>query len=400
MSSPDPNAPEPPFILGFEEWVALPDLGLPAIRAKVDTGARTSALHAFRIEPFGPAAAPMVRFAVHPVPGRETIEVVATAPLIDQRDVTSSNGERERRCVIAARMRIGARSWPVEITLTNRAAMSYRMLLGRQALTAGMLIDPTTSFRQPRLGYRVYGKMPARDLGRRALTIALIGRRLDQPTARLLARAIEARGHRLIPIDPARAELDPVADGLALRLDGVPMAPPDAIVAGAAAHLSGFEIAIWRHLESLGADTSASADALAVLSNRAATAQRLLAAGVPVDRAMLAKQAPRRPSHHASQPAPAVLVLAGDAFSRNIEGIPAEIRAAEDLSARAAAALGLGLARIDLAREGPAFRVLGVTACPALTGFGGRAAALAARLVALIEERCRRAVEDLPQNGT
>jgi ribosomal protein S6--L-glutamate ligase len=140
-----------PFILGWEEWVALPELGLPAIKAKVDTGARTSALHAYFVEPFGSGKRPQVRFGVHPIPRRADVEVVCTAPVVDRRDVTSSNGEREKRYVISTPIRIGEREWPIEVTLTNRDAMSYRMLLGRQAIGDGILVDPASSFRQPRL---------------------------------------------------------------------------------------------------------------------------------------------------------------------------------------------------------------------------------------------------------
>ena len=81
------------FILGWEEWLALPDLGLPAIRAKVDTGAKTSALHAHQIEAFGPPGARMVRFAVYPIPGRQDIEVTCSAPVVGRREVTSSNDQ-------------------------------------------------------------------------------------------------------------------------------------------------------------------------------------------------------------------------------------------------------------------------------------------------------------------
>jgi ribosomal protein S6--L-glutamate ligase len=138
-----------PFILGWEEWVALPELGLPAVKVKVDTGARTSALHAFFVEPFGSSRSPRVRFGVH-------IEIVCAAAVIDRRHVTSSNGEREHRYVISTSLRIGAREWPIEVTLTNRDTMSYRMLLGRQAIAGGVLVDPGSSFRQPRLRYKLY----------------------------------------------------------------------------------------------------------------------------------------------------------------------------------------------------------------------------------------------------
>lgn len=150
------------MILGWEEWVALPELGLPAIKAKVDTGARTSALHASYVEPYGPARARKLRFGVRPIPNRDDIEIACTARLVDKRLVRSSNGEREQRYVIETAMRIGAREWPIEVTLADRNMMSYRMLLGRQAIAAGVLVDPSSSFLQPRLGYKRYEAPRAR----------------------------------------------------------------------------------------------------------------------------------------------------------------------------------------------------------------------------------------------
>lgn len=150
------------LILGWEEWVALPELGLPAIKVKVDTGARTSALHAVFIEPFGPARNRMVRFGVHPIPNRSDIEITCIAPLVDKREVRSSNGEREERYVITTPIAIAERAWPIEITLTNRQMMTYRMLLGRQAIPAGILVDPRSSFRQPKLRYKLYPEVGVR----------------------------------------------------------------------------------------------------------------------------------------------------------------------------------------------------------------------------------------------
>lgn len=147
------------FILGREEWVGLPALGLPSLKAKIDTGARTSALHATQIEPFLLNGAPWVAFKVHPVPRHSQIEIACQAPLLDQRNVTSSNGEPELRYVIATDLEIGDRLWPIEVTLTNRASMRLRMLIGRQALQSGMLIDPSTNFRQPRRSHKIYRKL-------------------------------------------------------------------------------------------------------------------------------------------------------------------------------------------------------------------------------------------------
>lgn len=147
------------WILGWEEWVSLPELGLPAIKAKVDTGARTSSLHAFFVEPLKTDGTEMVRFGVHPIPRRDDVEIICQARVVGRREVTSSNGERENRYVIETPIRIGDREWPIEITLANRNTMAYRMLLGRQAITADMLVDPASSFRQPRLRYKLYSSV-------------------------------------------------------------------------------------------------------------------------------------------------------------------------------------------------------------------------------------------------
>ena len=148
---------DPTIILGWEEWVAFPGLGLPAIKAKIDTGAKTSALHAEAIEPYGAATARRVRFVVRPAPRRPDIVVTCTAPLIDQRAITSSNGMTEDRYVIGAEIVVAGHAWPIEISLSDRRDMSYRMLLGRQALQAGcVLVDPGASFRQARLSFKLY----------------------------------------------------------------------------------------------------------------------------------------------------------------------------------------------------------------------------------------------------
>ena len=148
-----------PFILGFEEWAGLPDLGLPSLKAKVDTGARTSALHARDIELFHENGVAYVRFKVQPVPRRPAIEITCRALIADQRTVTSSNGEQERRFVIETAIEIGDRRWPIEITLTNRETMHYRMLIGRRALQPGTLVDPASSFHQARRSHKVYRRL-------------------------------------------------------------------------------------------------------------------------------------------------------------------------------------------------------------------------------------------------
>jgi len=144
--------------LGWEEWVGLPDLSLPAIKAKVDTGAKTSALHAVAIEPFGTEKNPQVRFIMHPDPSNTSIEVVCSAKVIDRRNITSSNGSTELRYVIQSHVHIGGKKWPIDISLTNRETMGYRMLLGRSALIEGVSVSPSLSFQQKELSYDVYKK--------------------------------------------------------------------------------------------------------------------------------------------------------------------------------------------------------------------------------------------------
>jgi len=145
-----------PLILGRREWVALPELGLFAIKAKVDTGAKTSALHAEDIEPFGTKARRRVRFIIRPLLENPDIAVHCEADLDGARDVTSSSGERENRYMITTTLRVGMREWPIELGLTNRDGLAHRMLLGRQAIRPGMLVDPARSFLLPKLSPRLY----------------------------------------------------------------------------------------------------------------------------------------------------------------------------------------------------------------------------------------------------
>ncbi|MDX2143733.1 MAG: RimK/LysX family protein [Rhodospirillaceae bacterium] len=133
-------------IVGWREWVRLPALHIDKIKAKLDTGARTSALHAFRVTPFTKDGAAYVRFFIHPLQRRSKPEVRCVAVVIDTRTVTDSGGRREERPVIRTMLKIGKSRYPIELTLTNRDQMGFRLLIGRQALRRRYLVDPGRSF--------------------------------------------------------------------------------------------------------------------------------------------------------------------------------------------------------------------------------------------------------------
>jgi ribosomal protein S6--L-glutamate ligase len=408
------------FLLGWEEWLALPDLGLAAIKAKIDTGARTSALHAFSVEPFGPAANSKVRFAVHPVPGRDDIAVECIADVIDRREVTSSNGEREMRFVIRTRIAMGGREWPIEVTLANRETMAYRMLLGRQAILDDMFVDPASSFLQPRLSYRVYGGATRlREAAeQRPLALALLTRRPENATNRRIARAAERRGHIVTTIDRTRLSLYIDAREPAIFLDGRPIARPDAAIVRAGRTLNAFSLAIVRQMQALGAYAISSADALARAGEPLALRQTLAMGGVAVPDVAVSHADLMRgnaaDSHVladslgllAAGPLLRFAVVGGRALAaierdpvsaledspewRATDAAAAAVEAPRVLAERAAATLGLGLAAVDVVRTRQGPLVVDVTANMSITLFERlTGAALVEAMIVHIEQEVR-----------
>lgn len=134
------------LVIGWREWVGLPDLGIKRVKAKVDTGARSSALHAYDIQEFDRDGEKWVRFKVHPLQRNSRICKETEAKILEHRVIRSSNGTSEKRPVVISTVAVLGVNWPVELTLTNRDAMGFRMLLGRQAIRGHFLVDSSKSY--------------------------------------------------------------------------------------------------------------------------------------------------------------------------------------------------------------------------------------------------------------
>ena len=140
------NLSDPKIILGWREWVSLPDLNIPAIKAKIDTGARTSALHTFHLETSKEHGRHLVRFGLHPLQRRKDIRLNCVAEVTDYRRVSDSGGHHEMRYVIKTPIILAGKLWDIEITLTDRESMQFRMLLGRTAMAGQFTVDPQASY--------------------------------------------------------------------------------------------------------------------------------------------------------------------------------------------------------------------------------------------------------------
>ncbi len=133
-------------LIGWREWASFPDLDVERINAKIDTGAKSSALHAFKIKEREINGASYVEFFLHPVQRRKTPEIFCRAPVHDTRIIRSSNGQEEERYVIETKICLSDKIWKIDVTLTDRDAMGFRLLIGRDALRRKFIIDPGASY--------------------------------------------------------------------------------------------------------------------------------------------------------------------------------------------------------------------------------------------------------------
>lgn len=272
-------ANKPLIEIGWEEWVSLPELKLPAIKAKVDTGARTSALHAFMVEKIEEDGDTKVHFGIHPIPDRPEIEVYCKAHLVSEREVTSSNGQTELRYVIRTMAQFGKKKWPIEITLTDRETMAYRMLIGRSAMEGKLTVIPAQSFMLGALHHSEYDPIvPKRK--KRKLKICLLSRSRSIYTTERLAAVAESRGHKVEVINTTRCYVDISSHKPAIHYQGHSLPRYDALFAHIHPSQTYYGVAILRQFESLGTFCVNSASGIANASDRLYSHQLLGRAGV------------------------------------------------------------------------------------------------------------------------
>ena len=384
------------FALGREEWLALPELGLPAIRAKVDTGASTSALHAEHITPFESDGEAFVRFLTRPIPGRVEPAITCIAKVVGKRRVTSSSGERELRHVIVTQVAMGGRQWAIEVTLTSRESMRFRMLLGRQALQPDMVVQPSGAYLQPELDHSAYGSGVSRD--RTTLRIGLFTRRPSAASNRRLFEAATARGHLMEPISPdwCIVDLDPAMP--MVRTDTGPLPRFDAVLARIGRAPSGQGLAILRQLETMGVLIVNSSEALEAASEPLRVHQRLAGAGMrsPYDRIEGGALVADDPDATGALVRLCLVVdgrvtALAERRGKTIEETDGEASPAERrLATQAARLFGLRWAEVEigLAEHGPV--VLDVNPAPQLSHFRSAPRRSTARIIASIERALAR----------
>ena len=269
--------------LGWEEWINLSSLNIPAIKAKVDTGAQTSSLHAKHIEIFKVKKKKYVRFEVSPLPEKPNLKISCSAPLLSKRKVTSSNGESENRCFIKTTIQLGNREWETEISLTDRQSMQYRMLLGRSGLEPEMIVHPTESFLLGQLDKTLYRKKKKKALkSRRALRIALLTREPNNYTSKKIMLAGQSRGHEVETINTTRCYLDIDIDNPQIYYDGKPLPKYDVVIPRIGPSITSYGLAVTRQFLLTGAISINQPQGIANSRDKLMAHQLLASAGIDI----------------------------------------------------------------------------------------------------------------------
>ena len=235
--------------VGWEEWVSLPELNLPALVVKTDSGADLSALHAFNIQTFGKEDNLMVRFGINPIDTDERFSIFCSTRVIDQKNITSSNGISELRYVIETEIIIGDVKKKIPVTLTNRENMKYKMIIGRSALD-GFKISADKSFLQTTLNYDLYKKVKNYN-HRRALRIGILSLEPNNYSNLKIIAAAENNGHHCEILNTKRCYLNIESDNPEVHYDGSVLPHYDVIIPRIGPSITKYGMAVVRQFEAM-----------------------------------------------------------------------------------------------------------------------------------------------------
>jgi len=272
------------IIVGSEEWCSLPDLNINAIKVRVDSGAKTSALHAVNITPFMREGVQWVRYDVHPIQYDGKTIIHCESPVLDKRRVKSTSGAVEVRYVIRTLLKLSDSSWEIEMTLTNRDSMGYRMLLGRQAMLGKVLVDPEESFRQGQVSSEILAEFYKPNVNKfSGLNIGLLASNPDLYSNRRIIEAGEERGHRIefLNIKDCYIKLDGKNPEMHYR-GGRILNDFDAIIPRIRPSMTFYGCALTRHFEAMGVYTQNSASSITQSRDKLYALQMLINNGLPI----------------------------------------------------------------------------------------------------------------------
>lgn len=273
------------IVVGGTEWCSFPGLGIPHIQARVDSGARTSSIHAFNLTRFERGGTAWVSFEVHPIQKVRRVVVRCEAPIVDRRMVKSSSGVSEKRYVIRVPMTLGRQTWEVELTLSNRDSMGFRMLLGREAMAGRLLVDPDT---QNRLGdldedYVLEAYAAEAIPERRGLKIAVLASNPDLYSNQRLMEAGEERGHSMqfLNIQHCYMKLDSGEPAVHYR-GGRIVGDLDAVIPRIKPSVTFYGCALARQFEAMGVYVLNNASAILKSRDKLHSLQLLLTKGLEI----------------------------------------------------------------------------------------------------------------------
>jgi ribosomal protein S6--L-glutamate ligase len=272
------------IIVGSEEWCSFESLGVPLIKARVDSGAKTSSIHAFNIRTFKRKTLPWVSFEVHPLQNDRRTVVRCEHPIFDKRTVKSSNGSSEKRYVILTSLTLSGQSWDIELTLTNRDSMGYRMLLGREAMHGRILVDPSErNICGDKTDSEILAAFGGLDKQQSGLTIGLLASNPDLYSNTRILEAGDERGHEMIFLNIKHCYIKLDAEAPEIRYRGGRILNDlDAVITRIPPHLTFYGCALSRHFESIGIFTLNSSEAVSKSRDRLFSLQLLLQNGLDI----------------------------------------------------------------------------------------------------------------------